>query len=102
MSDEILLLMGIFGCAMFLVTAAPWLVYVIITAIEQVLPKYEKREVEEEAEAKVDGIEEILVGSGDKEAMRPTRRAIRRGIKSGGERINPMSRVTKVKKKDRR
>ena len=100
MSDELLLLMGIYGCAMFLATVAPWLVYVIITAIEQVLPKYEKREVEEEEE--VDGLEEILVGSGDKEAMRPTRRAIRRGIKSGGERMNPMSRVTKLKKKDRR
>lgn len=100
MSDELLLLMGIFGCAMFLVTVAPWLVYVIITAIEQILPEYEKREVEEGAE--VDGLEELLVGSGDKEAMRPTRRAIRRGIASGGERMTPMSRVTKVKKKDRR
>lgn len=98
MIDVIVLWMGIFGCIIFLVTVAPWLVYVLVTAMESLLPEYEKRKVEEEEE--VDGLEEILVGSGDKEAMRPTRRAIRRGIKSGGERMTPMKRVTKVKKKE--
>ena len=98
MNDVLLLLMGIFGCAMFLVAVAPWLVYVIVVAIESLLPKYEKREVEEEA-TEVDGLEEILVGSGDKEAMRPIRRSVRRGIASQGERMMPMKRVTKVKER---
>ena len=101
MNDVLLLLIGIFSSAAFLVAVGPWLIYALVSAIESLLPEFEKRKIEEE-EGEVDELEEILVGSGDKEAMRPTRRAIRRGIKSGGERMTPMKRVTKVKKRERR
>ena len=97
MSDELLLLMGIFGCTAFLVTVGPWLVYVLMTAIESLLPECEKLEVEGEEE--VDGLEEILVGTGDKEAMRPVRRAVRRGI--AGKDMKPMHRITKIKKREK-
>lgn len=98
MNGILLFWTGLFVCTMFLIVAVPWLLYVLMTAMELLLPKYEKREVEEES-VEADGLEEILVGSGDKEAMRPTRRAIRRGIKSGGERMTPMRRITKVKER---
>ena len=97
MNDVLLLLLGIFGCTVFLVTAGPWSVYAFMAAIESLLPEFEKQKVEEEVE--VDGLEEILVGSGDKEAMRPIRRSIRRGIAGGGEKMVPMKRVTKVKER---
>jgi len=94
----LLLCIGIFGCGAFLITIGPWLVYTILTAIEALIATEGDFKVSEPTD-NVDGLEEVLVGSGDKEAMRPTRRAIRRGIVSGGEKMRPMKRVTNVKEK---